>query len=306
MKALKIGCLVLFIGLLASCVFQPGHPIYVGERDSCGFAVSQYSGQGLRWDEDKFPISFYIHHSVEKIGSKKAVNNFISAVSHWNLAWMEYLENEGLKPFPLFDVSDKSNLYNGKPGKDENNFLFFIDDNFARYESNSNTQAITTIASTGHEIRDTDILVNDEAFDYHYDSSYDKEITQAQNQMESQRAIASSKAPGLGFKIVDQFKQWWLFVLKFFKKQKAVRNIATPSPKIPRDKIDFPSLIIHELGHVPGLAHFHSDDIGKDHHRARHSERHLSVMEPRLSSGRARRKITDHDLKNLFCGYFGY
>ncbi|MCZ0931753.1 MAG: hypothetical protein OXJ52_01180 [Oligoflexia bacterium] len=309
MKAcLKIGHLFLWVGLLNNCVFQPGSSIYVGDKDLCGFAVSQYSGQGLRWDESKFPIPFYMHHSVPK----NAKDNFISAVSHWNLRWTEYLQEEGVKPFPLFAVVDKHNLYNGKPGKDENNFLFFVDNKFSRYESNPNTQAITTIASMGHEIRDTDILVNDEAFDYYYDPSYNQEITLAENKIKESRRIASSRSPGLRFKIAEQFKQWLKFLLKPFTKQKAVRHIATPFPKIPRNKVDFPSLIIHELGHVPGLAHFSHDSLDYDqgYHRskARRSSKinsYHSVMEPRLSSGRARRKVTDHDLDNLICGYLG-
>ena len=303
---LKIGHLFLLIGLLNNCVFHPGSPIYVGEKDVCGFAVSQYSGQGLRWDDSKFPISFYMHRSVPK----KARDNFISAVSHWNIAWTEYLQEEGLKPFPLFTIVDKNNLYDGRPEKDGHNFLFFVDDRFSRYESNPNTQAITAIASMGYEIRDTDILVNNEAFDYYYDSSYNKEITLAENQIKETRGIASSSSPGLRFKITARLKQWLKFLFKPFTKRKTIRDIATPSPKVPRDKVDFPSLIIHELGHVPGLAHFDDESLDSNHtyHRSKsrrfsQNKSYQSVMEPKLSSGRARRKVTSHDLDNLMCGY---
>ena len=298
--------LILFFGLLAGCVFQPGHLLYVGEKDSCGFAVSHHSGQGLRWDEDKFPISFYVHRSVPP----KAKDNFISAVSHWNLAWAEYLRDEGLKSFPIFNIVDKNNLYNGKPGTDEHNFLFFAGDDFKRYESNPNTQAITAVASTGHRIKDADILVNDKSFDYYYDSFYNKEITLALKQTERQRALAGSVSPGFWFKTADWLKQLWGLLLKPFKKQEAFRHIATPFPKVPRNKVDFPSLMIHELGHVPGLAHVTADDINDTHHRSRKGSSrtgsYLSVMEPQLSSGRARREITEHDLRNLFCGYLNY
>ena len=306
MKAfLKVGSLFLFVFLSASCVlWQMGSPIYMGEKDSCGFAVNQYSGQGLRWDDSKFPISFYVHYSVPD----KAKDNFISAVEHWNLEWTEYLQSEGVEPFPLFVVVSRDR-YNGKPERDENNFLFFINDNFSRYESIQGVQAVTALNSIGHELRDTDILVNNEneVFEYYYDSSYNKEITVAKKQIESQRAIASSRAPGFWFKITEQLKQWWSFLLKPFQKKKPSRHIARISPKVPRGKVDFPSLIIHELGHVPGLAHFDHNDITNINQRSRsNSSRrnsYLSVMEPNLSSGRARRDITDNDLYNLLCGY---
>ena len=302
MKAyLKIGKLYLLAVLFNGCVFQAGSPIYIGEKDQCGFAVNQYSGEGLRWDE--FPVSFYVHHSAGP-----AKDNFISAVDHWNLAWTEHLQSKGIEPFPLFDVVDRYNMYNGKPGRDKNNFLFLIDHNFSRYESAPGVQAITAMSAIGNELRDTDILVNIEDFDYYYDSKYNKEITIAKKQIESHRAIAGSREPGFWFKITDQLKQWWSFLLKPFRKKKPARRIAKVSPKVPRDKVDFPSLIIHELGHVPGLAHFHSNDITNVNQKSRsrnssHHSNYHSVMEPKLSSGRARRDITEHDLENLLCGY---
>ena len=304
----KAVALFLSVSLLSACVFQGGGAFYVGEKDSCGFAVSQYSGQGLRWSENKLPISFYVHHSVPK----PARDNFVSAIEHWNIAWEDFLEDKGLEPEPLFAIVDKNNLYNGKPGKDGYNFLFFIEDKFSRYESNPNTQAITTIASTGPEIRDTDILINDEVFDYYYDSSYNQEILASKSKIETKRRIAGSRSPGVWFKIKEQFKQWMNFVLKPFKKQKTVRWIATASPKVPRNKVDFPSLIIHELGHSPGLGHPDDRDLfehGIHRSSSKRDEKnnsYVSVMEPKLASGRARREITLYDLENLFCGYYNY
>ncbi|MCY4321222.1 MAG: hypothetical protein OXC37_02285 [Bdellovibrionaceae bacterium] len=305
----KIGSLFLSISFLASCVFEMGSPIYVGQKDSCGFAVNQYSGQGLRWNEANFPVPFYLHSSVPY----EAKQNFIFAIEHWNLAWAEYLENEGLQPFRLFIVADRHNLYNGQPQRDGSNFLFFIDKNFSRYDSSSGVQAITAMNAIGDEIKDTDILVNEEAFNFYYDSSYNDEITIAKKKVDERRSIASSRAPSLGMKIIERLKEWWSFLLKPFIKKKPIRGIARISPKVPRDKVDFPSLMIHELGHVPGMAHFDgSDRYHSNHNHASRTKRssrdkgYISVMEPKLPSGKARRQITSYDLENLFCAYFNY
>ena len=303
----RIVCFILFVTSLNNCVFQGKEGFYIGEKDSCGFAVNQWTGKGIKWDKSHFPISFLIHHSV----SSSARKNFVSAVGHWNLAWESFLIKEGLEPFPLFAVKNKNMKYSGSPGNDSYNLLFFINNNFSEYE-NSMVQAITAVSTDrAGEIKDTDIIVNNESFKYFYDESYNKEILLSQKQVQQNRRLASLSSPSFWFRFKEQIKKWFQFLLRPFQKKHVVREIARVSPKVPRGYVDFSSLMIHELGHTPGLAHFDKSGHSSDHNR-RASQRgsasqgFVSVMEPKLASGRARRAIGEYDLRNLFCGYFGY
>lgn len=302
MKSLfKIGILVLFSHTFSGCIVQNVGPLYLGQKDDCGFAVSQLTGEGLRWEKSKFPIPFYIHRSVPD----EAHRNFIAAVEHWNIAWEDYLYSEGLEPFPLFTVVNRNMKHSGSPRKDYYNMIFFVYDNFTNYE-NSSVQAFTSINSNrSAEINDTDIVVNNDNFKYFYDDKYNKEVLLSKKEIKKYRSLASSRSENFWQGLKQQIKSWFQFLIKPFQKAKPKRHIATPSPRVPRGYVDFASLMIHELGHVPGLAHFdgdHSSASKRGHSR----DSFVSVMEPKLVHGRARRAIKDYDLNNLFCGYFGY
>ena len=79
--------------------------------------------------------------------------------------------------------------------------------------------------------------------------------------------------------------------------------------------MDFASLMIHELGHVPGMAHFdlsdrmrlasqqNSSNLASKRENSRFRKEIHSVMEPKLAEGSARRDIAEHDLDNLLCAY---
>ena len=275
--------------------------------DSCGFAISRQTGEGLRWEN--LPIPVYVHKSTPAPAHKI----FLSAVDHWNMAWGDYLSNKGLEPFPLFDVVNRNMQYSGAPKGDGYNMLFFVEKNFSKYE-NIKVQAFTTMRhSFSGKLTDTDIIVNSEHYRYFYDDNYNTEVRLSKNEIKERRRLAGSMPHGIWFQLKQHIQKWFQFLLKPFRKGKTLRQIATPSVKVPRNQVDFASLMIHELGHVDALGHFEKEDHNeKDFHLASRDrgsssgESFISVMEPKLAYGKSRRSIKKYDLDNLFCGYIGY
>jgi len=307
---LKTIILVFYTLIFSSCLVQSGiqEAVFLNSQDECGFAVNQYTGQGLRWNKSKLPVVFYIHESVPPSAHK----NFISAINHWNMAWREYLERKGLQFFPLFTVKDREMQYSGSPEKDGYNMLFFVHKDFSNYERTT-IQAFTKMNYNRQgNIEDTDIIINGEHFKYFYDYNYDSEILTYENKNLSHRNLAQSHSPSLWLKIKKTLQNWTYFFIKIFKKIQTERFIASPHVQVPRDRVDFPSLMIHELGHVPGMAHFEANKHSNHRTVSRKTRSSIaqqsftSVMEPLLASGRSRRAIKNYDLNNLFCGYINY
>ncbi|MBC6416006.1 MAG: hypothetical protein GDA46_06435 [Bdellovibrionales bacterium] len=303
----NLSFLIFSLNFFVSCVVGSflQEPLYLGLQDSCGFIVNQYSGEGLRWDKSKFPVKFFIHESVPL----EAEKNFISATDHWNVEWSHFLEKKGLEPFDLF-VVDTKGVYQGMATNDKNNLFIFIKDNFSKYDS-PNSQGITAFNSQSKEIIDTDILINNANFKFYYDKRYNNKISLVKRELEKERRIASLKTPSLWFQIKEHLKRLSLNLLKFFKKEREFdRKIADSRTNIPRDKVDFVSLIIHELGHVPGRAHFEKDSSHSQIYSSRvgtqKNIKNSSVMEPMLSKGVSRRNISQLDLDSLFCAYYNY
>ena len=286
MKAfLKITIFTCISMSLGGCTFQ-GNNFYTGPSDPCGFSIDPRSNGPVKWDEDAFPIPFYIHESVPE----EAQENFISAIAQWNGSWKNYLTQQGLEYKPLFSIVGNGSLFSGEIENDSYNMVFFTHD-FSEFGTKS-TQAITKIYSINRKIKDTDIVVNNQHFDYFFDSSYDDSVLALKKKQTAERMLASLKVPTFWEDIKIKLNSAIQFLLNFFVKQDHARRLANiRRARVPRGQIDFPSLMIHELGHVPGLAH------------ADHEHSKSSVMAPKLPYGISRRYISSYDLNNLTCGY---
>lgn len=294
----------LFVVLLSSCIIdESGDYLYQRDKDQCGFLVDPRTGQGIRWKLEDLPVSFYIHESVPE----EARQNFMSAVEHWNQEWEEYTRSQGeVSASVLFAVMGNGSVFEGHVKNDSYNMLFFTN-KIKPYGMKDTTQAITKTYSLRRKIRDTDIIVNTESFQYYYDTAYNEAILALKHERQSLRKLASSQAPSLWQTIKSYLRDMLTFFHKLFVKKK-YRDIAgLGSKRIPRDLVDFPSLMIHELGHVPGLSHVEGQSTASASHsrNPRGRKTTYSVMNPKLAYGEVRRNIGQYDLKNMFCGYYG-
>ena len=313
-----------FLSLLVSCLIEGGGmagvPLY--EVDECYFTRDLRTGKSLKWDMDTFPISFYIHESTPDA----AYFNFVSAVDFWNIRWAEYIEQKGGEAGPLLEVVGKGEKYalSGSPIKDDYNMLIFAQNtDIKRILGSKNLKAsIEKIQAVTYSqryrfkdsLRSADVLVNKSNFGYHFDEDYNQSILALKSSRSPYRGIAFTKVPSFWTSIKKRILRFFVYFFEFFKEQKQ-RDIARIKKSIPRNLVDFPSLMVHELGHSLALAHVDEDQYHGGHSRLAASkqlasrgvaeeEKKSSVMKVELPRGALRRDIPDFDLENIMCGYY--
>ena len=257
----------VFLSLLTSCLIEEGGmsgtPLY--EVDECYFTRDLRIGKSVKWDMDKFPISFYIHESTPD----EAYFNFVSAVDFWNIRWAEFIEEKGGEAGPLLAVAGRGEKYtlSGSPIKDDYNMLIFAENGAiqkiigptAKAPVNK-IQAVTySQKSRGRRyLKSADILVNKTNFGYHYPEDYNQSILALKSSRSPNRRIAFTKAPSFLTSLRRRVLKFFLYFIEFFKEKKQ-RDIARVKRTVPRDLVDFPSLMVHELGHSLALAHVDED-----------------------------------------------
>lgn len=321
---MRIFSLGIFLSLTA-CLMEGGGlgdvPLY--EVNECYFTRDLRTGKTIKWEKDKLPVSFYIHISTPDA----AYLNFVSAVDFWNIRWGEYMEERGLESSPLVEIIGRGEKFtaSGSLIKDSYNMLIFSHNTGIKAITGKlstpvkEIQAVTYSQKSRGQLKSADILVNQTDFLYFYDDDYNQHILALKSQRESLRQIAFTKSFGFLESLKIRFKNFFVGLLNFFRKERK-RDIARfKRPSIPRNSVDFPSLMIHEIGHSIALAHVDEKDKTniaalRSHSavsrrlaatdRRREEEKKKSVMKVELPRGTLRREIPDFDLRNIFCGYY--
>ena len=320
MRILSLG---IFLSLTA-CLMESGRladmPLY--EVNECYFTRDLLTGKTIKWEEDKLPVSFYIHVSTPDA----AYLNFVSAVDFWNIRWAEYMEEQGFESSPLVEIIGRGEKFtaSGSLIKDSYNMLIFSHNTGIKAITGKlstpvkEIQAVTYSQKSRGQLKSADILVNQTDFKYFYDEDYNQHILALKSQRESLRQIAFTKSFGFLKSLKIRFKNFFVRLLNFFKKERK-RDIARVYSKVPLNSVDFPSLMIHEIGHSIALAHVDEKDKTniaalRSHSavsrrlastdRRREEEKKKSVMKVELPRGTLRREIPDFDLRNIFCGYY--
>ena len=330
MRRLLLPLPLLF---LSACLIETGYNKsgLMHEQDNCYFNRDPRTGKRIKWDREDFPVTFYFHSSV----SKPAYQNFVAAADHWNIRWMEHTEEKGIESGPLTEVikGEKFSV-EGSPIKDDWNMLIFTDSETVGEIMGHQSFEIDEIQAVTYSrkkrsllgeisLDSADILVNKTSFDYYFDEDYTEEVLAWKAERAPSRRIAFTRSRAVPLKL--RFLGWLKKVFRFFKKKERGRGLAGTRRNIPSDMIDFPSLAIHELGHaIAGLAHVNEDEYRTAHispHRTAprrllaseeeeedggaRSGKDQSVMKVELLKGEVRRYISDFDLENVFCGYYG-
>ena len=271
---------ILIIGsfVLLGCMPYP-HPGYQGgdQVDECNFSVGN-RGKGFRWKE--LPVSITLHAQSM---NDKAILSTVKVVDEMNQKWKQTTQTNQ----NLFDilgaihydsvmdivgdnynsiaiVDQKTNSSKSFQGKERH---------FLAPDRHGVTQVRAALV-----VREADILLNNDHYNFYYEE--DAPLYSRKDSKEYTRQLASLSSTS-SFKI----KAIFTWFLNLFRKKPSREP---SSSKIPRNLLDFESLISHELGHVLGLGHVNHAD---------------SIMKGKFRTGTTRRGLRDFDINSLLCGY---
>ena len=190
--------------------------------------------KGYRWDHLPVPITFHSKtmHDQARAGTMKVIEE-------WNQVWnSESGQNQGL--FEAVGWVHYDSIMDIR-NKDKANTISLVDraENSScgqnRCLLNVNQQGVTSMSGM-FSLSETDVFLNDGDFDFYYEKN-----------IERGRSVASL-APSPSF-----FHRLWEGFLKYlFFWKKPERGPAGRKRSIPKNLIDFESLVAHELGHVLG------------------------------------------------------
>ncbi len=260
---------VACICFLPACMMRP---VGVDNRpsvDTCNFHVNNF-GKGYRWDHLPVPITFH-----SKTIHDQAHSSTMKVIEEWNHVW----KSESGQSHDLFEVVGWVHHNNALDirNRDKANTVVLVDQVENRQCGQDrcllkrNQQGVTSMTGM-FSLSETDIFLNEADFNFYFDKG-----------MDNSRNL-TSLAPPSSF-----FRELWMSFFKYvFFWQKPKRDPASDQGFIPRNLIDFESLVAHELGHVLGLGHIEVDG---------------SIMRRQLGSGVMRRGLRRVELDSLFCGY---
>ena len=258
-----------YICFLSACMVRP---VGIDSRpsvDECNFHVNTF-GKGYRWGSLPVPLTFHSQTMHDQ-----AYHSTMKVIDEWNHVWKsESGQNTDLfEPAGWVHYNDVMDIRE----KDKTNTVALVDRvenrkcGQSRCLLKSNQQGVT--AMTGmFRLSETDILLNEEDFDFYFDEGID-----------NNRKLTSLAPPA---SLLHEL--WMRFLEYLFFWKKPARGPASGQDSIPRHLIDFESLVAHELGHVLGLGHIEEEG---------------SIMRRQLGSGVMRRGLRRVELDSLLCGY---
>ena len=270
MNSFILLCMVL---LLSACVQRPPQAQCKGCVDECNFHLGQY-GQGLRWKTIPVPITLH----AESMDSS-AMNTTLKVVDEWNHTWKNNTQSQN----GLFEVVGAIHYEEADDTlKDNYNSIAMLSlgtqGSLPSVMLHKSNFGITNLMGGRMYVQEADIYLNKEAHDFYYE---DQEVV-GQKPEEYSRYLASLSKPQFEMKsLFERFLQW----VMFWKKE-SHREIATA--RVPRGKVDFETVVSHELGHVLALGH---------------NNKPGSIMQENLAERQVRRGLRPVDLDSLRCRY---